>query len=142
VHFANQADAAKHKRTYLMVFGALAVLTVITVAVAKVHLAMPLAVTVAMVVALTKGSLVASVFMHLSTERKALFSVLILCVFFFAVLMTLPVLTTHESVGLVTQKYQPMHGPSHGAAEGGHSDGAAGHSESSSGAAAGKGDGR
>ena len=52
-----------------------------------------LAVLVALVIALSKGSLVAAFFMHLAHERKVIYWVLILTVAFFIVLMLLPTLT-------------------------------------------------
>ncbi len=54
---------------YHRVFGALLVLTVLTVAVAQVHLG-PLNVPVALAIALTKASLVAAFFMGLKYDSK------------------------------------------------------------------------
>jgi cytochrome c oxidase subunit 4 len=69
------------------------VLTVVTVAIARVHLPVPIAVSVALLVATIKGSLVACYFMHLISEKKLILAVLLLTVVFFAVLLALPVLT-------------------------------------------------
>jgi cytochrome c oxidase subunit 4 len=69
-------DIKKHVRTYVAVFVALAGLTVVTVGVSYLHLTMPIAVTVALVIASIKASLVAAYFMHLISERKLIFSVL------------------------------------------------------------------
>jgi caa(3)-type oxidase subunit IV len=107
VSFSNAEEARKHRNTYLLVFAALAGLTIVTVAIAQVHFPTPLAVGLAMAVALTKGSLVACFFMHLISERKALYSILTLCVFFFAVLMALPSATEHTAVGEQTQSFIP-----------------------------------
>jgi cytochrome c oxidase subunit 4 len=74
-------------RRYLMVFGALAVLTIITVVIAQFHLPTWQAVTLALAVATVKGSLVAAFFMHLVSERKLIYGVLALTVFFFGMLM-------------------------------------------------------
>jgi cytochrome c oxidase subunit IV len=93
-------DIQKQVRTYFMVFGALAVLTVITVAISYVHLPMGQAVTLAMAVALIKGTLVAGVFMHLFSERKTIYWVLILCVLMFVPLMIGPLLTDVETIRL------------------------------------------
>ncbi len=87
------ADLDKHIRVYIIVFVALMVLTIITVAVSRVHLPLPVAVTVALLVATIKGSLVACYFMHLISEKKAIFAVLVLTAVFFAALLALPVLT-------------------------------------------------
>jgi cytochrome c oxidase subunit IV len=83
----------KQTRTYIGVFIALMVLTVLTVAVSYFHMPVILGVIVALIIASFKGSLVAAVFMHLSHERKVIYWVLILTVAFFIVLMFVPVLT-------------------------------------------------
>lgn len=77
----------KEIRRYLIVFGMLAVLTIITVWISKLELPTWQAVTLALVVATVKGSLVAAVFMHLMSERKLIYAVLALTVFFFGLLM-------------------------------------------------------
>jgi len=87
------ADIDRHVRIYITVFVALLVLTMVTVAVSYLHLSVPLAVTVALLVATVKGSLVACYFMHLISEKKLIYAVLGLTAFFFAVLLALPVLT-------------------------------------------------
>jgi cytochrome c oxidase subunit 4 len=69
------------------------VLTVITVAISYLHLSVPIAVAVALFVAIVKGSLVAGYFMHLVSEKKLIYAVLVLTIVFFAVLLALPVLT-------------------------------------------------
>ena len=86
-------DIHSHVKTYYMVFGALMVLTLVTVGVSYLHLSIPLAITVALIVAIVKGSLVALFFMHLSNERKMIYWVLALTVVFFIFLMFLPLLT-------------------------------------------------
>ena len=86
-------------RLYLMIGAALFVFTGITVAVNQVHLAVPLAVTVALIIATMKGSMVASVFMHLSHERKWIYGALILTVIGFAILMTVPLFTMLDHIG-------------------------------------------
>lgn len=92
-------DVAKHVRVYLIVFGALLVLTVITVAISYLHLPIWQAVLVAMLVASIKGALVACYFMHLISEQKLIYSVLVLTVVFFAVLLSLPVLDVTTNAG-------------------------------------------
>ena len=86
-------DIDKHVRVYITVFVALMVLTMITVAVSYLHLSVPMAVTVALLVATVKGSLVACYFMHLISEKKLIYAVMALTVAFFFVLLALPVLT-------------------------------------------------
>jgi len=86
-------DIDKHVRIYITVFVALMVLTIVTVAIAHFHLPMPIAISVALLVATIKGSLVACYFMHLISEKKLIYAVLVLTVVFFAVLLALPVVT-------------------------------------------------
>lgn len=118
---SDHSDAESVKasiRKYLMIGAALYVFTVITVAVNQVHLAVPLAVTVALIVASIKGSMVAGVFMHLSHEKKWIYGSLILTVVFFVVLMALPIFTTLDHIGVPSP--WATHPAPHGAAEGGH----------------------
>ena len=89
-------------RTYGIVGGLLLVFTVITVAVNQVHLAVPLAITVALIIATIKGSMVASIFMHLSHEKKWIYGSLILTVLFFIVLIMLPNLTVSDTIGKIS----------------------------------------
>jgi cytochrome c oxidase subunit 4 len=86
-------DIDKHVRVYITVFVALMVLTIITVAISRVHLPVPQAVAIALFVACIKGGLVAGYFMHLVSEKKLIYAVLALTVVFFIVLMALPVIT-------------------------------------------------
>ncbi len=107
-------DVKQSVRTYWKIGAALFVFTVITVAVNRVHLAVPFAITVALVIAATKGSMVASVFMHLAHEKAWVYWSLILTVVFFVALIFLPFLTVNDGIGT------PVHLP---AAIGGESSG-------------------
>jgi cytochrome c oxidase subunit IV len=89
-------DIDKHVRVYITVFVALMVLTVITVAISRLHLSVPIAVAVALFVAIIKGSLVAGYFMHLVSEKKLIYAVLVLTAVFFAALLALPVFTVSD----------------------------------------------
>jgi len=82
-------DIKKHVRVYITVFSALMVLTVVTVAISYVHLIMPWAIVVALIIAAIKASLVASYFMHLISEKKIIYGVLILTGIFFIAMMVL-----------------------------------------------------
>ena len=93
-------DIDKHVRIYITVFVALMVLTIVTVAIARVHLPVPIAVTVALLVATIKGSLVACYFMHLISEKKVIYAVLILTAAFFIALLALPVATVNDGYGI------------------------------------------
>ena len=87
------ADIDKHVRIYITVFVSLMVLTIVTVAISRVHLPLPLAIAAALVVATIKATLVACYFMHLISEKKLIYAVLLLTVAFFVVLLALPTLT-------------------------------------------------
>jgi len=89
----------KSVRKYFMIGAALYAFTVITVGVNQVHLAEIGAVTVALIVASIKGSMVASVFMHLSQEKRWIYGALLLTAVFFVVLMSLPILTGADTIG-------------------------------------------
>lgn len=92
-------EIRKETRTYVLVFVALAALTVVTVAVSYLDLSTGPAVFVALAIAAVKGSLVASFFMHLISEEKLVYSVLIFTVIFFLALMFLPLGAMLDSVG-------------------------------------------
>jgi cytochrome c oxidase subunit 4 len=97
---SDPAAIKKSIRTYGIVGGLLLLFTVITVAVNEIHLqSMALAITVALIIATMKGSMVASIFMHLNHEKKWIYGALILTVVFFVVLMLLPGLTVADSIG-------------------------------------------
>jgi cytochrome c oxidase subunit IV len=87
------ADIDKHVRIYITVFVALMALTLITVAVSRVHLPVPIAVSVALLVATVKGTLVACYFMHLISEKKLIYAVLAITAVFFVALLALPAMT-------------------------------------------------
>ncbi len=89
----SESEAARvkeHLRVYVMVFVALAVLTVVTVAISYLHLPTALAISVALVVATVKASLVAGYFMHLLSEKKVILWLLLLCAAFLVFLFALP----------------------------------------------------
>ena len=90
------ADIDKHIRVYITVFASLMILTLVTVGISRFHFPVPIAVTVALLVATVKGSLVACYFMHLISEKKLIIAILALTVVFFVALMILPILTVHD----------------------------------------------
>tara|TARA_B100001029_G_C14743249_1_gene276642 strand:+ start:198 stop:509 length:312 start_codon:yes stop_codon:yes gene_type:complete len=93
----NNTDSIKeHIRVYLTVFGALGVLTVVTVAVSYLDVTTIEAVFLALVIASIKASLVAGYFMHLISEKQTIIWILILTFSFFLVLMFLPVITATD----------------------------------------------
>ena len=96
---SDQESIRKTIKTYWMIGAALFVFTGITVAVNQVHLAVPLAITVALIIASMKGSMVAGIFMHLSHEKKWIYGSLILTVIGFTILMLVPSLSLGDSIG-------------------------------------------
>ena len=71
-------EVQKHVRTYLIVFGALLVLTVVTVAVAYIDLSIGPALALALFIASIKAGLVAAYFMHLIGEKKLIYWILVM----------------------------------------------------------------
>jgi cytochrome c oxidase subunit IV len=79
-------------RVYLAVFIGLAVLTGVTVGAFYALRSFPVrtAIIVALIIASVKAFLVAGFFMHLFSEKKVIYGILILTVVFFIFLMMLP----------------------------------------------------
>jgi len=94
------ADIDRQVKVYITVFVALMALTIITVAISYLHLPLAIAVSVALLVATVKGSLVACYFMHLISEKKLIYAVLILTAVFFVALLALPALTVSNGYGI------------------------------------------
>jgi len=90
----------KHLGQYYVVFVALLCLTAITVGVSYLKLNRPLAIAIALVIASVKAGLVAAVFMHLISEKKVIYAVLILTAAFFLLVLLLPSFTVFESVAI------------------------------------------
>jgi caa(3)-type oxidase subunit IV len=122
---SHDVDIDKHVRTYIIVFVSLMALTVVTVAVGYLHLPIGQAVSVALLIASIKGGLVASYFMHLISERKLIYAVLLSTVALFVVLLCVPLFTVSDGTmiehpGGVVHLDQ-LHGTAHeGGAEGTH----------------------
>lgn len=92
------ADIDRHVRGYMIVFATLLVATVLTVAVSYLHLPTGAAIGLALVIATFKASLVGLFFMHLITERSLIYTVLAFTIFFFLVLLLLPVFTNLDDI--------------------------------------------
>ncbi len=93
-------DIQKHVRVYMMVFGALAVLTVVTVAVAYIDLSIIPALIVALIIASVKGGLVACYFMHLISEKKVIFWMLAVTVVFLLCMFAIFISAYHGQEGV------------------------------------------
>ena len=94
----------KHVRTYMMVFGGLLVLTLVTVGVKYLHLPVVPAILVALAIALVKGSLVACYFMHLISERKLILILMLATVFFFFGVIVYRILRPAETVAQANER--------------------------------------
>lgn len=86
-------------RVYFLVFGALAVLTGLTVAVAYLDLSIVPAVIVGLTIATVKGGLVAGYFMHLISEKQVIYLLLAFTAFFVVAMLILMFssLTVHRA---------------------------------------------
>jgi cytochrome c oxidase subunit 4 len=91
-------DIRAHVSLYYKVFGALLVLTGITVAVSYLHLPHTEAVVLALLIASLKASLVAMFFMHLKGERKIIYWSLYLTAVFFVLVFALPMWTEGDHI--------------------------------------------
>ncbi len=92
-------EIRQETRKYVLVFAALAVLTIVTVAISYLELSTGPAVFLALLVAVIKGSMVAAYFMHLIDEQKTIYAILILTAVFFVFLMGLPAGTIADGIG-------------------------------------------
>ena len=77
-------------KKYKLVGAALFVLTIVTVAVSYIPASVAIGIGIALVVATLKGSLVASIFMHLVEEKPVIIWLLVLTFFFFLVMILIP----------------------------------------------------
>ncbi len=96
----HEVDIDHHVKIYLRVFGALLVLTAVTVAVAQLDLSTGAAIGLALFIATVKASLVACYFMHLIDEKKMILWVLALTVLFFSFELVIPSMNEGNSIGL------------------------------------------
>ncbi len=99
----------KHVKVYVMVFAALSVLTIATVlawAIGSYFRFSPFTtVSIGLLIATVKGSLVALFFMHLSNERKFIFAALLLAGFFLFALLLLPLFSLLDSYASTEHLY-------------------------------------
>ena len=92
-------DVAKHIRRYLMVGVTLLFFTAITVFLSYVNFGTQKAnVTVALLVATLKAGLVAAIFMHLSSEKRMIYRILIFTFFFVFGLFWLTYLAWYDPI--------------------------------------------
>jgi cytochrome c oxidase subunit 4 len=124
----SEAEIHKYVKTCIAVFATLMVLTIVTVVVSYVHLDTPSAIAVGLIVATVKASLVALFFMHLISERNAVYYLLCLTGLFFLLLMYLPSGWYHDEMKTKTVWSvlpQPAEAGAHGGEAPGHEAGSA-----------------
>src|SRR2546422_11672344 len=90
-------DIKKHLKVYIGVFVALLVGTIVTVAVSRVNLGHAGNISLAVVIAVLKAALVAGFFMHLVSEKKPIYTILVFTAFFFVGLMALTIWAMNDS---------------------------------------------
>tara|TARA_B100001029_G_scaffold48506_1_gene38535 strand:- start:1433 stop:1729 length:297 start_codon:yes stop_codon:yes gene_type:complete len=87
-------DEVKHHiKTYVIVFIALAFLTVVTVAISYLDIGVKAGIALGLFVASIKASLVACYFMHLIDEKTTIYWTLIATAISFLILIFLPIST-------------------------------------------------
>ena len=94
----HDVDIDKSVRTYMMVFAALFVGTIITVGASYIDLSTGPAVVLALLIACAKGSLVVLFFMHLIDEKKLIYWLMALAVAFFFFAMIIPLMTEGNNI--------------------------------------------
>jgi len=96
-------EVKKHVRGYLLVFGALLVLTATTVAAAFLQVPFGWALVIALIIATVKAALVALYFMHLISERQVITWVLASAGVFLICMFALFIssLADQEAIGLL-----------------------------------------
>jgi cytochrome c oxidase subunit IV len=95
---SDPAEVQKSVRSYMTVFAMLLIFTIVTVGASRLHFGVPIAITLALVIAGMKGSMVAGVFMHLSHEKQWIYGALLLTVLFFFVLLFIPLFTVLDGL--------------------------------------------
>ena len=89
-----------HIRVYLTVFGALAILTVVTVLASYLNVSTSEGIFLALIIASVKASLVAGYFMHLISEKNTIIWILLLTGIFLFVVIFLPLISATDQVNI------------------------------------------
>ena len=87
-----------HVKVYKIVFASLAVLTVVTVLAAYLEVSLAMGITIALIIATIKGSLVACYFKHLISEKKLIYGFLVIAAIFLIVMFVLPIWADSDMV--------------------------------------------
>ena len=95
-------DVSKHIRGYLIIGGTLLLGTILTVLASYVDIGQGWNITLALVIATVKASLVALFFMHLISEKQMIYTVLAFTACFFVSLMLITISAYHDFPELTT----------------------------------------
>ena len=119
------SDNIKHHiPVYRNVFIALLILTVCTVGASYIDFSYAwIGLLVGLLIAFAKGYLVASQFMHLNSEKKWIYGILILTNIFFFVLLFMPLFWGTNNIGYGNGAYENVshgHADDHDTHKGGH----------------------
>jgi caa(3)-type oxidase subunit IV len=111
-------DKSEEVRTYLIIFGCLAVLTLLTVGVAYMNLPHAAGVVIALVIAAAKVFLIGSFFMHLRGEGKLInWSVAVCCALvLILIVFVLPDLGIHPAEEAARKALHAIEGHGHSTA--------------------------
>lgn len=99
-------EISKHVKTYVFIFIALAALTLVTVWASHLQVAPTMHIVIALSIASFKGALVALFFMHLSSERRVIYGVLVFTIFFFLALI---LMTYFSHIGAINSHLSIVH---------------------------------
>ena len=89
---SSHEDIQKHIKVYFYIFGALLIGTIVTVLASRINFGSHwMNIVVALIIASVKAFLVAGYFMHLISERKMIYSILVTTAFFLVGLMFLTI---------------------------------------------------
>ncbi len=96
-HAHDDHDVSKHIKTYLLIGAFLLVGTALTVWAATIHFGShAMNIAIGLLIATVKAALVALFFMHLISEKTAIYMFMSVTVFFFAGLMVLTLWASHD----------------------------------------------
>ena len=96
----HHVEMQHHIKVYVNVFIALAILTLVTVAVSYLDVSFIEAFFIALTVATIKGSLVLSYFMHLLTERQVVIWILITTFIALMILLFIPLISVTDQASI------------------------------------------
>lgn len=95
----SKEDIKKHVKIYVGIFIALLVGTIVTVLAAYVDLGHKMNIALALLIASIKAFLVAGFFMHLTSEKRTIYTILACTVVFFIGLMALTLMAHFDLPG-------------------------------------------